>query len=172
MTMLFAPHIVDCHTHTPDKRDAVISVAPGTPHTAGCSYSVGIHPWDSADVTPEMLDLLDREAALPEVVAIGETGLDALRGASMADQETLFMHHVALSERLCKPLVIHAVRSLHHILRLRKSSRAVQPWIIHGFRGNAETGRQLIAAGMYLSLGERHADLSGLPADRLLHETD
>ena len=40
------------------------------------------------------------------VKAIGETGLDKLRGATIERQTELLIHHIALSEELHKPLCI------------------------------------------------------------------
>ncbi len=139
-------------------------------------FSFGIHPWDTADRTAveRMFARLEVVAADPRVVAIGETGLDALRGASLSEQEEIFLRHADMAERLGKPLIIHAVRTAARIAALCRGRHPSVPWIIHGFRGNAVFARQLVDAGLSLSLGLRHnpdvADV--VPPDRLYRETD
>ena len=44
--------------------------------------TVGFHPHEADDVTPAMLEELDSLVALPEVVAVGEIGLDFYRDLS------------------------------------------------------------------------------------------
>ena len=58
---------------------------------------------------------LERVVELPCVVAVGEVGLDALRGASLALQEFVFRRQVEISEAVGKPLVLHVVRTGHRL---------------------------------------------------------
>lgn len=136
------------------------------------TISVGIHPWDTAGEVDYAG--LDRLARLPQVVAIGETGLDRLRGGAMERQEEVFRHHAALAEELEKPLVIHCVKAFDLLLRLKKELRPKQQWTVHGFRGNPTLARQLLDAGIDLSINPRHTVT--LPADtpshRIHHESD
>lgn len=135
-------------------------------------YSVGLHPWDlKADSD---YDGLDRAATDPRVAAIGETGLDAHIGPDSTVQEEAFLHHVALSERLGKPLVVHCVGRYGRMIELRRSLKPTQRWIIHGFRGKPELARQLVDAGFDISLGERFNPgvLSVVPKAHLFAETD
>ncbi len=165
--------IADCHTHRPDRHNAIISVAPEDFRPQkGLIYSVGIHPWHTGK--PFSKRLLETVCADPQVVLIGETGIDKLRGADQATQEEVLRLHISLSETLRKPLVLHAVKSADRILALRKSLRPSMAWIWHGFRGNATLARQLWQAGIYLSLGEHfNAEAAAaIPDDRLLTETD
>ena len=80
----------DAHTHNLQARDAVIAVEPlQFSPKPGLHYAVGIHPWQSQDATPSRIERLELVARHPQVVAIGETGLDSLRGASLEVQEQL-----------------------------------------------------------------------------------
>ncbi|MDE5608182.1 MAG: TatD family hydrolase [Muribaculaceae bacterium] len=151
---------IDIHTHRPAR--------------PGDLMSAGLHPWRSAEADPELMRAIDKRIRRPEVVAIGEVGLDALRGAPLDVQEELFEHYIDLSEELGKPLIIHCVRAWDRLLSLYKRRRPSQPWAIHGFRGKPELARQLLDAGMYISLGPRHnpATAAIVPSGRLLIETD
>lgn len=165
--------IYDAHTHhvTPQ---GIISISPGQVMQPGLLYSAGIHPWHTATATPGLWQQLQHMAAMPQTVAIGETGIDALRGGPAHLQEELFRRHISLSEDSGKPLVIHCVRSHQRILELHRSLRPSQPWIIHGFRQKPSVASLLLDEGLYLSLGERfNTDTARIiPPDRLLVETD
>lgn len=165
--------IYDIHTHTPAP-GAVVNRYPGEPFIPGMVHSIGIHPWHTRETTDRLIASLRTLAAHPATVAIGETGIDQLRGADTARQENIFRIHAELAEIHSKPLIIHSVRSHHLILSLHKQLRPASPWIIHGFRGNPTTARQLVAAGLLLSLGPRfNPDVPTLlPAEKLLLETD
>lgn len=167
--------IKDIHTHRADACEAVISVNPWEfcPMDGLC-YSVGIHPWQVGRATEADFDRLAECAKADGVLMIGECGIDKLRGGDLPMQMSVLERHIALSEQVCKPLVLHCVRASNELCRLRRRLRPSMPWIVHGFRGNARVAGQLLDAGFYLSYGERFNPeaLAITPADRLLAETD
>ncbi len=153
--------------------DRVLSISPGEPMAPDGFYSMGIHPWNTP-ASPEKLAELERTATEDtRVVAIGECGLDKLRGAPLAEQEALFEAQISLAERLGLPLVIHCVRAQDRLLRLRRLHPSGQ-WILHGFRGGASAARQLLDAGIDLSFGERYNEEAFrlTPPGRRFRETD
>lgn len=165
----------DIHTHDINAGDtALINLPWGADVPPHGYYSVGIHPWDTSSTTDDDIVRLDELARHERVIAIGETGLDALKGADLQRQEEIFLQHVRLSEALGKPLIIHSVRTLPRIMQLRKQLRPLQRWIIHGYRGNATTARQLLNLGFGISLGQRFNPEvpSVIPPDRLFRESD
>lgn len=167
----------DTHTHHKRRRDAVINLAAGEQPEEGYLYSAGVHPWETAGLSlPPCARMaeVERLASLPQVVAIGETGLDRLRGGPPDMQMELLRCHAALSESTGKPLLLHVVKAYPEIIRLKRELSPSQPWIIHGFRGKPQLAAELVRAGFLLSLGERFNPDSAavIPADRLLVETD
>ena len=167
--------IKDIHTHRADAREAVISVNPWEFNPVeGLYYSVGIHPWQVGRATDADFDRLAECARSDNVLMIGECGIDKLRGGDLPMQMSVLERHIALSEQVCKPLVLHCVRASNELCRLRRVLRPRMPWVVHGFRGNARVAGQLLDAGFYLSYGERFNPeaLAITPADRLLAETD
>src|SRR5262249_10601627 len=73
--------------------------------------SVGVHP-DNEGVREPSADELVALAALPRVVAIGETGLDyyRLNGRSIADMEwqrERFRTHISAAQATSKPIIVH-----------------------------------------------------------------
>ena len=101
------------------------------------SFSCGIHPWYSEDSDAQM-KYLTEIAADSRIIAIGETGLDKIKGPSLSVQTPVFKRHIELSEQLKKPLIIHAVKAWEQLFHIRKETNPTQPWIIHGFRGNPQ----------------------------------
>lgn len=167
--------ILDCHTHkAPPCPEAIVSEAPDTPLFPGQLYSLGIHPWHIPSNPASLLQSLEEKAALPQVAAIGEAGLDTLVSTPMWLQLKVFEQQVALAEEVGKPLLIHSVRTAGEITQLRRSLRATMPWIIHGFRGKPSVLKMFLDAGCYVSFGTRFnpQSLALTPYDRILAETD
>ena len=148
--------------------------------------SVGVHPDNEGVREPTEVDLLER-AALPRVVAIGETGLDYYRlgersVADMAWQRERFRVHIRAARRATKPLVIHTrSASADTLAILREEGGDMAGGVFHCFTETAEVARAALDLGFYVSfsgiLSFRNAqDLRDIarfvPLDRLLIETD
>lgn len=167
----------DIHTHGRRGPKMITNISPDdTIDTAygEAWYSVGIHPWDTENLTPVILDRLRRLAADPRVVAIGEAGLDTQRGAGQDIQEKIFLDQAAIAEEVGKPLIIHCVGRYGRIIELRKAFHPTQRWVIHGFRRKPELARQLVDAGFDISIGTKYNPgiPAAVPPGRLHHETD
>lgn len=168
--------MLDVHTHNPLASDAIISVEPRDfAPLPGRLYSVGIHPWSEHHGSNDIA-LLKTLATHPQVAAIGECGIDLVRSTMTVDTQTqLTLLHARLAEDVKKPLVIHCVRASHIIAKLLKEFRPSQPWIIHGFRGNAHEAQALLRfPTVWLSFGEHFnpKSLEITPPSRRLAETD
>jgi TatD DNase family protein len=153
-------NFIDIHTHTTKCRDNLIQIVNldlKSPCPEQGYYSYGIHPWalDNVDFQiEEALSLLEARLQSPNVLALGEAGLDKIHKASFERQIELFERQIELSEALKKPMILHDVRSHNEIITLRKKHKAHQPWILHGFSGTKQDLKQLIEQGIYLSVGE------------------
>ncbi|MBD8346752.1 MULTISPECIES: TatD family hydrolase [unclassified Dysgonomonas] len=136
-------------------------------------FSCGVHPWYSEDAEPQ-LKFLKEIAGDPRIVAIGEAGLDKLKGPDLKIQQPIFEQQVQLSEQLQKPLIIHCVKAWEELLHIKKLYKPRQPWIIHGYKGKVELAKQLLSHGFLLSINERFNDdaIREIPLDRLFCETD
>ena len=151
---------IDLHTHRIKTCDNLIQIV-NLDLNQSCPehgyFSYGIHPWvlDNADFqAKKALQALEEKLKLPQVLALGEAGLDKMHKASFKQQIELFERQIELSETLQKPMILHDVRSHNEIIALRKKRKAQQPWILHGFSGTEQDVRQLIGQGIYLSVGE------------------
>lgn len=167
----------DIHSHYRRGPRIITNISPGEEITTAQGhawYSLGIHPWDSDTASAATIESLRRMAADPRVVAIGEAGLDATKGADDATQEALFLEQAKIAEEVAKPLIIHCVGRFGRIMELRRQFKPSQRWIIHGFRRKPELARQLIAAGFDISLGLRYNPgvTAAIPPQHIYHETD
>lgn len=167
--------IIDAHTHSLSADNAIIAAQPTDfAPQPGRLYSIGIHPWNTEVTTESHIELLQQCAQHPQVVAIGETGLDSLRGASLERQTAIFEQHISLAQQLHMPLIIHCVRTSQQVLALHRQLAITVPCAIHGMRSNHHVAQALLDAGFYLSFGPRFnlRSIQATPLDRLLIETD
>lgn len=137
--------------------------------------SVGIHPWYlTDDDTENQLELLRKAIENKHVVAIGECGLDKLKGPSMELQKVVFKEQMVMAEEHGLPLVIHCVKASNELVQLKRQTHLDQPWIIHGFRGKEALAKEFIQHGFYLSFGACYQEeaLRSVPVERLFIETD
>lgn len=151
--------------------------------------TVGVHP-DSEDVAEPSFDDLVQRAALPRVVAIGETGLDyyRLNGRSVADMEwqrERFRVHIRAAQATAKPLVIHTRSASDDTLAiLREEGEGAgggAGGVFHCFTESRMVATAALDMGFYISFSgiltfktaQDLRDVAALvPMDRLLIETD
>ena len=149
-----------------------------------CWSTAGVHPHDSSQWTAESGDTLYRLAKTPEVVAIGECGLDFNRNFSTPEeQEKAFTAQLALAAELEMPVFMHCRDAHERFLTL------LDPWleklpgaVLHCFTGSRQEALDCLKRGLYLGITGWVCDerrglelrelLPVIPADRLLLETD
>ena len=141
---------------------------------------------DLAGKTSDM-SAVDRLLVEPEVVAVGETGLDYhYTPETRAEQMTLFQSMLDLSSAHRKPVVVHSREADVDTLELlshhsRGWNGDAPPGVLHCYTGGLDFARQLVDLGYLISfsgiLTFRNADslrevAKALPVDRILVETD
>lgn len=157
------------HTyHITDSEPCLLNADPSTlqpSYPSQVALSVGLHPWQVATDWQETFSSVCVAAERTDVWAIGECGLDKVKaGASLSVQMEALRAHIALAERVQKPMIIHCVRAFDELLALRKEAedsakrvgRLPQPWVVHGFRGKPEQAQQIMAKGLLLSFGHHY----------------
>lgn len=114
---------------------------------------VGIHPNDSDQTDDAALSELERLAHEPDVVAIGETGLDWYRmGASREVQEASFRAHIALARETDTALVIHDRDAHDDIVRILLDQPTLPKSVIfHCYSGDEHLAKICNAHGWYMS---------------------
>lgn len=173
---------IDIHTHSgPVRPDAVLCVDPVEaaflPPGDG-QLSVGIHPWNAGKTDSEVWRRLEGWLDDNRVVAVGEIGLDRLRGPAMDIQTGVFESQALMAAERHLPVVVHCVRATEILLEIRKKLFPVghdsEQWILHGFRGKPTLAEQLLKNGIDLSFGKiRNEESYALtPPSRRYYETD
>ncbi|WP_327683359.1 TatD family hydrolase [Streptomyces sp. NBC_00467] len=96
---------------------------------------------------------IDALAALPQVRAVGETGLDYYRTGpdGVAAQERSFRAHIEIAKRHDKALVIHDREAHADVLRILAEEGAPARTVFHCYSGDAEMAEICAAAGYYMS---------------------
>ena len=146
------------------------------------AYCLGIHPWYVGEHDAGDLELLEQLASdHPErLVAIGECGLDRLRG-TLAEQWPWFEAQVGLAARLDLPLVIHSVRTHDEIHGALRRLNWNGPALVHGFSGSYQQAEKLVALGCSIGVGgvithprarKTREAVARLPLEALVLETD
>lgn len=145
----------------------------------GYALSAGIHPWYIGGSLSGARDRLRKALARPFVKALGECGLDRLKGPPLPVQYTWLEMQKELAAETGKPLIIHAVKSLEDIWHILRDSSV--PVILHNFRAGKAQARKLAGEPVfYFSLGrgllngaDKHMEAYRLlPRNRVLFETD
>jgi TatD DNase family protein len=176
--------LIDAHSHfkpgekgTFTCRNAYDRVTERTLDNLDYPVSVGTHPW-WADQFPERKRNIERLLQHPKVVAMGETGLDLVRGPSFGVQMVAWMSQLEMAAAHQMPLILHAVRSHYQLFPgIRK---AKVPALFHGFNGGANLLNRIFEEeNSFVSFGPsffRKPDASRLllqsPIHRWLLETD
>jgi TatD DNase family protein len=144
-------------------------------------YSIGLHPWHVKDATfTRDIAAVNEAAGNPNVLAIGEIGLDKKIDVSYIDQLRAFEQQLEIAEKLKKPVIIHCVKAYDDILSLRKKSNHSIPWIIHWFNASEQIAGELIKGNCYLSFGKMlfkenskaFSVFENIPMNKVFFETD
>jgi TatD DNase family protein len=160
---------------------AAVALAKRIQDRAGAA--VGVHPHDAITLDDAAYDELAKLAAEPEVVAIGEIGLDYHYDHSPRDvQRSAFARLVGLARALKKPIVIHTRNAPADTLDILTSEGARDVGgVIHCFSEDRPFAEKALDLGFYVSFSgivtfKRSDELrriaAAVPRERLLVETD
>lgn len=142
--------------------------------------TVGIHPNDVQNITPDYLAELKDMASHPKVKAIGEIGLDYFYHTdNKILQQDVFTSQLDLAKQLDLPVVIHNRDANEDTMNILKSANS--RGIVHCYSGAVPMAHELIKMGYYLGftgvLTFKNAKkavevVSQIPLEHLLIETD
>jgi TatD DNase family protein len=143
--------------------------------------SVGVHPHDAAKTEARHFDLMEDLAKHPKVVAIGETGLDYHYDNSPRDiQRDVFRRQLQIAKKMDLPVIVHT-READEDTEQILLEEAPPCGVLHCFTSSAKLAEVAVQIGFNISFSgivtfPKSEHLSGiakgLPADRLLVETD
>lgn len=147
----------------------------------GVWCTAGVHPHEAGNAPAGAVALLREAAAHPEVVALGETGLDYHYDfAPRPVQRRLFDAHLELAAETGLPVVVHAREADADVAAALAGAPAGALGVLHCFTGGALAFARAMERGWYVSFtgvvsfrSFAAADLlRQVPADRILLETD
>jgi len=155
---------------------------------AGVYAAVAIHPNETAVAAAsparrdEVLAEIAKLAALPQVRAVGETGLDYYRDyASRAQQRDWFRAHIEIAKQAGKALMIHDREAHEDVLAILAADGPPERVVFHCFSGDAAMAKRCAAAGYVMSFAGNvtfanapalREAAAAAPPDLLLTETD
>jgi TatD DNase family protein len=157
------------------------AIALARAHRGALFATAGLHPhhagdWDGAAAA------LGELASAPEVVAVGECGLDYFRDLSPRDaQRRAFAAQLELADRAGKPVFLHQRDAHDDFLAMLKEHR-VSRGVAHCFTAGEPERDAYLELGLHIGItgwinDERRGlhlrtVVRGIPADRLMIETD
>ena len=162
----------------PTSRAAVNLMQPGV------YASVGIHPYYAATVDAPALEALRELARSPQVVALGEIGLDYFKHNDTPRdiQQNAFQQQLELAASLNLPAVIHNRESEDDLAEILDARHTRLPGaVMHCFAGSTAFVERALSWGFYISFAgnvtfpkaeELRTAAMAVPLDRLLIETD
>ncbi|AJQ94034.1 TatD family hydrolase [Gynuella sunshinyii] len=145
------------------------------------ALALGLHPWYVSEAAIESLRDLAKvlDSSPAPVLAIGETGLDKLKGNPELQLLSL-KYQLGVAQELDKPVILHSVKTharLQDILRDYPGVRGV----VHGFSGSYEDAMRFIDIGFKVGIGglitrpnarKIRAAVTRLPLHSMVLETD
>lgn len=175
---------LDFHTHRLWRKDRedileIVSLHLGKerPHDL---FTIGKHPWWT-DVVLSDSEKQELSLRLSEdhCLAMGEMGLDNLKGVNMELQIEILKSQLDLAQEMQKPVIIHCVRAYDQIQQVKKQYPHLKKWCIHGYARHIILAEQLIKQGFYLSIMPSFRNqevyfklIKNLPIEKFFLETD
>ena len=152
-------------------------------HPGRLFATAGVHPHHAAELTAARLSELEELARAPQVVAVGECGLDYYRNYSPpAAQQQAFHRQLELAQRLGKPVFLHQREAHADFLAILGEHARAWRGVAHCFTGNEEQLQSYLGLGLAIGItgwisDERRGThlielMPRIPAGRLLLETD
>jgi TatD DNase family protein len=152
-------------------------------HAGTLFATAGVHPHHAGELSGARMEELAALAASPEVVAVGECGLDYFRDfAPRAEQRAAFHRQLELATRLGKPVFLHQRDAHEDFLAILREHGARHTGVAHCFTGGAAELDAYLELGLAIGItgwicDERRGAhllplLRAIPAERLLLETD
>ena len=169
--------LFNIHSHFPSKNTNVI-FNKSEDNTNDYNYfSTGIHPWNASEnekiISTILIDAVDKKC-----LAIGEIGLDKLKGPELAIQKKTLIDQIKISEEMELPIILHCVKAWNELEIIKKEIQPKQKWIYHGFN-KSNLLKSIIENDIMISIGSSiltnktlQEIITEIPNSSLFLETD
>lgn len=147
----------------------------------GMFGAAGLHPEDIYDISEDWEQVLREYLCKPKIVALGEIGLDYhCENYSREDQLKFFRRQLEIAKEMSMPVIVHSRDATLDTLETMKELKPDNA-VIHCFSGSAETAKEYVNMGCYISftgvITFKNAKKAleacqAVPIERLMLETD
>ncbi|MGI5058609.1 TatD family hydrolase [Treponema pectinovorum] len=150
----------------------------------GIYHAVGVAPSEVTTPGKDWINTIEESLKLPNVVAVGETGLDYYKQfGDKTTQMEIFITQLEIAEKYQLPVVIHnrdAGKDVFDVLKERIPSKGA---ILHCYSEDATYAKKCLDAGLniyfsfagnltYRNARNLHETVLNVPLDRILIETE
>ncbi len=146
------------------------------------SASVGLHPNEEVEKEPTAEELV-KLADQPNIIAIGETGLDYYRSSGNTEwQRERFRQHIRAAKQIQKPLIVHSRQAKEDTIQILKEEQAETiGGVLHCFTEDMAMAEAAMELNFYISFSgivtfnsakEIQRVARDMPLNRMLIETD
>ncbi len=153
-------------------------------YSSSMRCTAGVHPHHASELETTQLQAFDALARQPEVVAVGECGLDYFRNFSPREaQLNAFAQQLELAAKVAKPVFLHQRDAHDDFMQvLRRYRSRLSGGVAHCFTAGMDEAREYLDLDLYIGItgwicDERRGHhlrevVKHIPAERLLIETD
>ena len=165
---------------THESLDRIVELTQHYPWIYG---ALGIHPSECEDMTDEWLMEIEEKMKLPQMVSVGEIGLDYhWEAPQRSRQQYWFRQQLRLAGRLDRPVIIHSRDVAEDTLRiLREEGAGEVGGVIHCYSYSPQLAQSFLDLGFYIGVGGVVTFKNGkklketvrqIPLERIVLETD
>ena len=157
-------------------------VYPNLKSISGIYHAVGVAPSEVTNPGADWINIIEKSLELPNVVAVGETGLDYFKQfGDKRSQIELFITQLEIAQAHKVPVIIHnrdAGRDLYDILTERIPDAGA---ILHCYPEDAAFAKKCLEKNIWFSFAGNltyrnarnlHETVLNIPVDRILIETE
>jgi len=149
---------------------------------ANVYHAVGVAPSEVLNPGKDWIQTIEASVKLPNVVAIGETGLDYFKKyGDKSSQIELFITQLELAEKYNLPVIIHNRDAGKDVLDILKDRIPSAGAVLHCYSENAAYAKEAEKLNLYFSFAGNvtyrnarnlHETALNVPIDRILIETE
>ena len=149
---------------------------------SGIYHAVGVAPSEVTNPGPDWINTIEKSLSLPNVVAVGETGLDYYKQfGDKRSQIELFITQLEIAQKYNKPVIIHnrdAGKDIYDVLTERLPDAGA---IFHCYSEDAAYAKKCLDMNVWFSFAGNltyrnarnlHEPVLNIPVDRILIETE
>lgn len=157
-------------------------VYPNLKSMSGVYHAAGVAPSEVTNPGPDWISVLEKSLAFPNVVAVGEIGLDYFKQfGDKRSQIELFITQLEIAQKHNLPVIIHnrdAGKDVYDILSERMPDRGA---ILHCYSEDAVFAKKCLDKNIWFSFAGNltyrnarnlHETVMNIPTDRILIETE